>query len=113
MGRWAQRTRRGGGPGTRPPATITIDAAEIIDIAGGLVRFYFSAPVDSGTWDFTDFLIDVGAGFVAADSLSNFDADKVDAASVGWETLLADGQEWQYIGDEPDIVTPQTGQIVL
>lgn len=106
MGRWAQRQRRGGGPGTRPPPTVTITSIEVFDNPTGAMVVTFSADVVDTDFAGSDFFnLDIGS---AADAVLGGDPNQLIVSAVAWIGLINAGQQVQYTGSAPDVVTPQT-----
>lgn len=112
MGRWAQRTRRGGGPGTRPPATITIDN---VDVNGdpGSVTVQFSDPVNVADFLPSDFFLDVGSGFFnGLEPCAQVSPIEISWTNTSEWATIPSGSPWQYLGTAPDVITPQSGTTV-
>jgi hypothetical protein len=108
MGRWAQRTRRGGGPGTRPPPTITIINVTV-DTPAGEIDVEFSAAVDVADFtpaNFTD------VNFVVPADTVNQDVPTI-LRYTGplWADNVFTGDTWLFSDLVADVVTPQTGLI--
>jgi|SRR6185295_9364158 len=106
MGRWAQRQRRGGGPGSRPPPTVTITEITVFDNPTGALLVTFSADVNETDFAGSDFFNqDVGS---AADTVLGGDPNQLIVSAAAWIGLLNAGQAVTYSGSAPDVVTPQT-----
>lgn len=106
MGRWAQRQRRGGGAGTRPPPTITMVSVVIESNPAGMVFVTFSAPIDVGELSPGDFF-NPDIGF-PADTITQEDPNTFFVSAVLWIGVLNAGQIVIYSGSAPDVVTPQS-----
>ena len=110
MGRWAQRTRRGGGPGFRPPPTITIVSVTCLDPSEGTLIVVFSATVDVDDFDANSF-IDITDGN-PAEFVNQTNATTLEYAATLWQNTIAPGDTWLYNGTTADVVTPQTGLVI-
>jgi hypothetical protein len=107
MGRWAQRTRRGGGPGTAPPPTITITQVFVDDFSGGTIQVDFSAAVTAAMFDPGAFRSD--SGLDPGEDVAQVGANSLLYHAVAWESNLNTGDPWQYTDSVSDVVTPQSG----
>jgi hypothetical protein len=98
MGRWAQRTRRGGGPTlTTAPSLPVITDAHVSDADAGEMEVTFSGAVDGTMMDPTIFFDDnVGAH---ATSLVQEDSVTIRYHSPDWEFAIAPGDAYTYLGD--------------
>jgi hypothetical protein len=109
MGRWAQRTRRGGGPSYRPPDTITITSVTINDFAGGELRFVFSAPVTAAA--FSPGTVTVVENGMFGELVQQDGVDNLIYSAIGWQNDIFVGNTWTFGDVVPNVETPQTGAI--
>jgi hypothetical protein len=107
MGRWAQRTRRGGGPGFRPPATITITSVLVDDAGLGHVIVQFSDNVTASDFNPNAFT-DVTEGNPAEDVQQN-SPSSLQYHATQWEGNVAPGDVWIYADVVTNVITPQNG----
>lgn len=103
MGRWAQRTIRGGGP-PLPPTAIIITRGEFLDSEN--LRFHFSAPVDVVNFVADFFTVPTFA--LEGIDISQFSPTELDVTLN--DTMPGPGT-WEYSGTAPGVVSPQTGAI--
>lgn len=109
MGRWANRSRRGGGPGTRPPPTILIIDVSVLDALLGKVIVTFSDDVPVA--DLTPmFFADTTLG-VAATAVVQGTSFEAIYSAPGWIAMVDSGHDWLYTDSAPAVVTPQSGTI--
>lgn len=103
MGRWAQRTRRGGGPPT--PSCATIIHALLLDPA--TVDIDFTIDVDVADFNASDFTVPVdgltGISIVQAGS-NTVEVDLGGSTTVG--SIL------HYAGTAPGVCSPQNATII-
>lgn len=107
MGRWANRSRRGGGPGSRPPPTIEITQAVVTDQLLGQVEVTFSAAVDADDFLASSFL-DVTLGR-PGETVQQVTPTVLQYFASDWEGSVQAGDDWQYTDSVPDVITPQNG----
>lgn len=107
MGRWANRSRRGGGTSLAPPATITITGVVAEDTGAGHIIVTFSAPVSAGDFNANAFT-DVTAGN-PAEAVSQDTPNSLLYESVFWQDTINPGDAWIYSDTVLNVVTPQNG----
>jgi hypothetical protein len=106
VGRWAQRSRRGGGTSYRP---IIIERAFLVLDDSGEVVVEFSAPVDEA--DFTpNLFVDLNGEWFATD-VNQESATSLRYGFVGHEGDVQVGDAWEYRDTVTGIPQPQSGVI--
>lgn len=106
MGRWAQRTRRGGGTSYRP---IVIDRVFLVEDGGDELVAEFSAPVNET--DFTPGAFsDTSAGIPATD-VNQETNTSLRYGNPLWSLAIDVGDSWEYSDNVTGIPQPQTGVV--
>jgi hypothetical protein len=100
VGRWAQRSHRGGGPPTAA-ALIQIDAAQKTD--DFQVDITYSGAVNPADFALADFttLPDSGNALALGDNGPN-------VLQIVFDVLIDDETDLSYAGDTSGVLTPQT-----
>lgn len=100
MGRWAQRSIRGGGS-QQSTAIIQINAA--IQISGLLTILYYSGDVTASEFDTAAF--ESLASHNQPDTITQGDSEQL---QLTWGADTTGDTDIEYTGNTPGVLTPQT-----